>query len=130
MRGQKTELNGRKVGGERPQWTELPSKKKKIMTDAQLIGTYDRSIFLFLFRTFLLIPSSLYSDLLEISLFQARGIWHDLENLPQSKCLRKKVYISQIRSTDGDGGNRIIALVELKYEHLVQRCGINLNLCC
>ena len=62
--------------------------------------------------------------------FQRRGIWHDLENLPQSRCLRKKAYVSQTRSSDGDGGNRIIALVELKHEHLVQRCVINLNLCC
>jgi len=38
-------------------------EKKRIMTDAQLIWTYDRSIFLFLFRTILLEPSSLYSDL-------------------------------------------------------------------
>jgi len=65
MRGQKTELNGRKVGGEGRQWTVLPSKKKKkknknkIMTDAQLLWTYDRSIFLFLFRKCLLVSSSL-----------------------------------------------------------------------
>jgi len=82
-------------------------KKNKIMTDAQVIWTYDPSIFLFLFRTFLLVPSNLYSDLLEISLFQARGIWHDLENFPQNKCLRKKVYVSQVRTSDGDGGSRI-----------------------
>jgi hypothetical protein len=69
MKGKKTELNGRSSVKRRRCALDCSAIEKeeknnnKIMIDAQLIWTYDRSIFLFLFRTFLLVPSILYFHL-------------------------------------------------------------------